>query len=360
MIFINSIGASKNEHITKPEDWEVGEFKTDLTIKGRIGWRGYKTSDLVEEGPIVLGGENIKSSYFIDYTNVKHLSVEKFNESPEIQLKPDDILLVCRGNLGEVGHYKGEYREATINPSIVILSNFKGDSTFLFYYLISPKGQASIDMIKSGSSVPAIYQSEVRTLLYPKPPYLEQKAIANILSSLDKKIELNQQTNKTLEAIAQAIFKHWFIDFEFPNEGGKPYKSSGGEMVDSELGEIPKGWDVKKLSEVANFVKGFGYKGSEKSNAGGEYVFITLNSVLEGGGFKRKFSFLSSKRVKEKYFVKEGDIIIPNTEQTKTGRLIGFPAFVEFPLHYQNDVGVFSHHITKVIPFLQEICRVQI
>nr|WP_258080005.1 restriction endonuclease subunit S [Enterococcus faecium] len=82
------------------------------------------------------------------------------------------------------------------------------------------------------------------------PPLDEQKAIAHILSTLDDKIEVNNQINKTLENMAQAIFKQWFVDFEFPNEDGEPYKSSGGEMVESELGMIPKGWEVKELVDV--------------------------------------------------------------------------------------------------------------
>src|SRR5699024_11080133 len=76
------------------------------------------------------------------------------------------------------------------------------------------------------------------------------KTIAHILSTLDDKIEVNNQINKTLENMAQAIFKQWFVDFEFPNEDGEPYKSSGGEMVESELGMIPKGWEVKDLGEI--------------------------------------------------------------------------------------------------------------
>ena len=93
------------------------------------------------------------------------------------------------------------------------------------------------------------------SIIVPIPPLNEQKAITKILSDLDSKIELNQKMNKILEAIAQAIFKHWFIDFEFPNEEGKPYKSSGGEMVDSELGEIPKGWNVEPLGSVLSLLK---------------------------------------------------------------------------------------------------------
>jgi type I restriction enzyme S subunit len=86
----------------------------------------------------------------------------------------------------------------------------------------------------------------------------EQVEIAKILSDLDSKIELLQKQNKTLEAIGQVLFKHWFVDFKFPNEEGKPYKSSGGEMVfNEELGkEIPKGWAVKPLGQIANFLNG--------------------------------------------------------------------------------------------------------
>jgi type I restriction enzyme S subunit len=88
------------------------------------------------------------------------------------------------------------------------------------------------------------------------PPLREQKAIANILSTLDEKIETNNQINEKLEEMAQALFKHWFVDFEFPNENGEPYKSSGGEMVESELGMIPKGWEVGTIKDIGEVVGG--------------------------------------------------------------------------------------------------------
>ncbi|KEO84267.1 hypothetical protein EL26_05740 [Tumebacillus flagellatus] len=76
-----------------------------------------------------------------------------------------------------------------------------------------------------------------------------QEQIANILGALDEKIEINNAINRNLEDMLQALFKHWFVDFEFPNEHGKPYKSSGGEFEESELGLIPKGWRVASLNE---------------------------------------------------------------------------------------------------------------
>jgi type I restriction enzyme S subunit len=87
------------------------------------------------------------------------------------------------------------------------------------------------------------------------PDLPTQTAIAGILSSLDDKIELNNKINQELENLAQTLFKQWFIDFEFPDENGEPYKSSGGEMVESELGEIPNGWEVGNLNQIARLVK---------------------------------------------------------------------------------------------------------
>jgi len=195
-----------------PEDWDVKKFEKNLEVKGRIGWKGYARTDLVDAGPLVIGGAEIKSVRYLDLSQAKHILREKFEESPEIKLKDKDILLVTRGNLGYVGFFDKIIGEATINPSIVILSEFKENPLFLFYYLISPQGNNEVMNLRSGSSVPAIYQSAVKQLYYPSPPLPEQSAIASILSSLDAKIELNNQMNKTLEAIGQALFKRWFVD----------------------------------------------------------------------------------------------------------------------------------------------------
>lgn len=197
---------------TIPSDWDIGSFEDDLEVQGRIGWRGYKTSDLVENGPLVIGGSEINSTIHLNLDNAKKISREKFEESPEIMLNDKDILLVTRGNLGDVGLYKEEYGEATINPSIIILKDFKGHPEFLFYYLISKQGKHNVLSLSSGSSVPAIYQSEVKKLRYPKPSLPEQRAIAGVLSSLDDKIELLHRQNKTLEAMAEALFRQWFVE----------------------------------------------------------------------------------------------------------------------------------------------------
>lgn len=113
---------------------------------------------------------------------------------------------------------------------------------------------------------------------------------------------------------------------------------------------MPRDWKVVILNHIAEFDRGFSYHGFEKNKTYGRYVFITLNNVYEGGGFKKSFSYITSDRLKEKNFVFREDIILANTEQTKTGTLLGCPALVDFPVSYENNQAVFSHHITRVIP----------
>lgn len=120
----------------------------------------------------------------------------------------------------------------------------------IFMYYVMKYKTKEIENIAGGSTFKEVSGKVIKEFKIPLPPLEEQKAIAHILSTLDDKIETNNEINKKLEEIAQTIFKRWFVDFEFPNEDGEPYKSSGGEMVESELGIMPKGWEVKNLEDV--------------------------------------------------------------------------------------------------------------
>lgn len=185
------------------------------------------------------------------------------------------------------GHTRGQVSylliDAYINQSLIVLFPIerKLDSKFLFYTLDTKYKrfrQISDDHSIRGSLTTKLLGEEFILL----PSLQEQKAIAKIPFDLDSKIEHNKKMNRTLETIAQAIFMHWFIDFEFPNEEGKPYKSSEGEMVDSELGEIPKGWEVTNLGYQINFKKG--KKPVEiNSNEDPNLTPIISMEMLEGG-----------------------------------------------------------------------------
>jgi len=125
---------------------------------------------------------------------------------------------------------------------------------YLYYFLTSDEIVSYLQMLAESRSgtFPQIRFEEVSLLDIKLPPINVQNAIVELVASLDDKIELNNLINKELENLAQTLFKQWFIDFEFPNENGEPYKASGGALVDSELGEIPKGWEVRQLKEFVN------------------------------------------------------------------------------------------------------------
>lgn len=141
------------------------------------------------------------------------------------------------------------------------------DNNYLYLYLTSQQTLYYLQTIAEGRSgtFPQITFKEVSNIDIQLPSIEEQGVIAKILTTLDEKIETNNQINEKLEEMAQALFKHWFVDFEFPNENGEPYKSSGGEMVESELGLIPIGWKVKSIKDLDVVTSDYVANGSFKT-----------------------------------------------------------------------------------------------
>ena len=247
----------KTQFGTIPNHWEVKSLADIGIIKGRIGWRGYTVDDIKESGPYVLGAGDITTDNKVDLSKAKHLSVEKYEESPEIMLEKGDTLIVKVGStIGKVGFFNFDNTQATINPNSVLFRTITAHPAFVYYYLCTRFANNFLISNSPASAQPAINQSTIKQMPVIVPPLNEQKAIANILSSLDDKIELNNKINKNLEELAQTLYKHWFVDFEFPNEEGLPYKSSGGKMIESEQGLIPEGWNIEPLgnSKISKLV----------------------------------------------------------------------------------------------------------
>jgi type I restriction enzyme S subunit len=147
------------------------------------------------------------------------------------------------------GKYDLHQRVYAIVPDEKIVN-----AKFLYYLMIDNKNVLS--QVAVGSTVKSLRLSSFEFLKLHIPKLSIQEEITNILSSFDDKIEVNNKINKNLEELAQTLYKHWFVDFEFPNEEGKPYKSSGGKMIESELGLIPENWTIQYLNEVLEFERG--------------------------------------------------------------------------------------------------------
>ena len=160
-------------------------------------------------------------------------------------------------------------------------ANDKVDSKYLFYLLSQ---QLFFDYVMSGAKgckMPRGDKKQIMQWDISLPSIDVQRQIVGVLSAIDNKIALNTRINDNLEQQAQALYKQWFVDFEFPNEDGKPYKSSGGKMADSELGPIPDGWRVGLLKDIVNFQSGFPFK-SELFSEQGTYRLITIKGVQDG------------------------------------------------------------------------------
>ena len=196
--------------------------------------------------------------------------------------------------------------------------------------------------------------NDLKKIKIKLPPLAEQKRIASILSSFDDKIELNNKTNKILEEMAQTIFEEWFINFNFPNEDGKPYKKSGGEMIGSELGEIPKGWKIITIGDYAKLKSGFAFKNSWWQNDG--IPVIKIQNISSGNLNFEQCSFVSEDKynIAESFRVNGGDLLISLTGSL--GKFAIVPKLDKDALVNQR-VGKFflGEEPVKKLPFLYGI-----
>ena len=194
------------------------------------------------------------------------------------------------------------------------------DNDFIYYLSISPEFRNVAIKAMNGSSGRQRVQKDVlENSEFLLPPLDEQKAIAKILSDLDEKIGVNNKINKKLEEMVQAIFKQWFVDFEFPNEDGKPYKSSGGEMVESELGMIPKGWKVVEIDDITMLNRrGFSPKYSESGIKVINQRCVRNHNLVDEA---IQYHDLSQKKVPDEVFLKSKDILINSMGVGTLGRV---------------------------------------
>ena len=187
----------------------------------------------------------------------------------------------------------------------------------------------------------------------PIPGIDKQKEIVKEYNVLVDRINLNSQLIAKLEETAQAIYKQWFVDFEFPDDNGKPYKSNGGEMVESELGEIPKGWEVENLGNLIEYKKGFAFKSEDYLNQG--VPVIRVSDFTDKSIDITNCFYLNETKAKElyQYELKTNDIIIttvgswPANPASIVGKVIIVPELANNGLLNQNTVRIRAKKINS-------------
>lgn len=251
---------------------------------------------------------------------------ERFNEIESKFGVPNenDILLTSVGSLGIPYLVKASDKFYFKDGNLTWFRNIDKsllDPKYLYIWLSSSIGKQKLDEVTIGSTQAALTISGLKTIEIELPPLPEQKAIASALSSLDDKIDLLHRQNKTLEAMAETLFRQWFIE------------------------EAREDWEETTLEHHIVAIKGLSYKGSGLCDVGQGIPMFNLNSVLEGGGYKTTGLKYYKGDYKERHLVKADDIIVANTEQGHEHRLIGFPAVIP---SYFNGENIFTHHIFKV------------
>ena len=252
-------------------------------------WKHYIMDDLIDEISMGPFGSDVKKEFYVNNgipilngSNLQgfklqeesfgYLTKEKADTLKKCNAHRGDIIVTHRGTLGQIVYIpsNSKYERYVISQS-QFRFRCKADLVdvkYLVYYFHTREGQHKILANASQVGVPALARatSTFRLIDIKLPPLSDQRRIASILSSLDRKIELNNKINADLEEMAQAIFKNWFVDFE-------PFKD--GKFVDSELGMIPEGWKVVKLGDF--FPVKTGKKDANTASVNGKYPFFSCS-----------------------------------------------------------------------------------
>jgi type I restriction enzyme S subunit len=315
--------------------------------------------DYVVDGVPVVPTEAIRARR-IDHSVLPKITPKKAEELARHRLRPGDILFARRGAqaTGHIGCIRQAEDGFICGTGAILLrvnhERDEVDADFLSHVLADP---ASIEWFKFhaiGATMPNLNEGIIRTFPLAIPPLPEQRAIAHILGTLDDKIELNRRMNETLGAIARALFKSWFLDFDpvrAKAEGRDPRLPQHiadlfpASFKESELGETPEGWAVETIADHFDAVKGVSYKGSGLGHDG--VPLHNLNSVYEGGGYKYEGIKYYSGEYAARHVVRPGDLIVANTEQGHDRLLIGYAAIVP---RFFGDYGIASHHIYRLRP----------
>lgn len=258
----------------------------------------HKAPLFVEGGDyIFVNAKNLCDGVIVDNDPTKKTTHEEYLKYSK-PLNENTILFSIDGTIGNIARYKGEKcvlgkGACYINPNPVLV-----DSSYIYFQLQSPHFNSYLNCMSTGSTIKHISLKTMRNYEFTLPPLSEQRSIASILSALDDKIAVNRRICENLEAQAQALFKHWFIDFA-------PFKN--GKFVESELGMIPEGWRVGKLTEIAEYLNGLAMQKYPPISADDAIPVLKIKEL--GQSQCDNSSDKCSKRIKPEYIIKNGDVV---------------------------------------------------
>jgi type I restriction enzyme, S subunit len=294
----------------------AGDWKGSMAV-GPFGSR-MKADLYVPSGVRVVRGNNLSGGREPEGEYV-HVSVETADSLASCCLIPGDLVFPHRGNIGEVGITPDDGRRYMLSTSLMKLSpdRKKVDPLYLMYFFKSAVGRSALLMNASQVGTPGIATplKSLRSIQFPLPSLGTQKQISETLSKLDDRITLLRETNTTLEAIAQALFKSWFVDFD-PVHAKMQGRAPEGmdeataalfpdSFEESDLGPVPKGWGFNSLDSIATFLNGLALQ-KFPPNGENDLPVIKIAQLRKGDTVGAD---LASGSIKNEYIVQNGDVL---------------------------------------------------
>lgn len=235
----------------------------------------------------LLSNKNIVDGNIVITKNDRKISKETFDKiNKRTKLNKNDLVISTVGTLGKLAIIKDVPNyEFQRSVGIIKLNQNVSDIQYVYYFLQQDYIQRKLTFGSSGAIQKCIFISQLNDISVGLPDLPTQKSIAKVLTDIDAKIALNKKINKELEAMAKELYDYWFVQFDFPNENGKPYKSSGGKMIYSEVlkREIPEGWEVKRLRSCLNHIN-TGLNPRDNFKLGnGDIKYITVKNLTKDG-----------------------------------------------------------------------------
>ena len=302
---------------------ELKEYKLGDIAEISTGYP-FDSNLYAKEGIRVLRGENIGDGILKWDDRIDKRWNAPFSKSDVYTLCDGDIVMQMDGNVGR-------NKSRVFAPDLPMLIAQRvgcirakkeiADQDFLYYVICSERYLRYINKVKTGTSIHHISLSQISNYTLSIPPLITQKRIADVLSSFDKQIALNKQINQNLEALARQLYDYWFVQFDFPNEEGKPYKSSGGKMVYNTIlkREIPEGWEVKTINEIAQSTRGVTYNKSDLVNQGVDSILVLRGNNIEGNSlvYDGNVAYVPHTLVAASQRIKKFDIIMTMSSGSK-------------------------------------------
>ena len=297
-----------------------------------------KSCPTCEKGFPLIATNCIKhTSIYPTFENIRYVSDEVLHNWFRAELKPNDILFVNKGTQGRVCLVPDPVSFCAAQDMIGLrVDPEKIYYKYLFAVLRSEFIQKKIANFHVGIAIPHFKKSDLDNLLIPVPDKKIQFKIGDLFCQLSEKIELNNKINTELESMAKTLYAYWFLQFEFPNEEGKPYKSSGGKMIWNEQlrREIPVGWEIGNLCDIADFINGLACQKYRPVNDTEKLPVIKITEMHDG--ITDNTEFVRSD-IPENNIINDGDI------------LFSWSATLETMIWTGGKCGL-NQHIFKVIP----------